>query len=327
MSNFCGFRAIETNQAVDCESGVIRGVSVITVGEAAGHNLWVDGDTLSQLNELSGKRGSIKVKINHPVDGSTPAFESTAGQLNNFRVEGNHVRADLELLKSEALYDKIMEMAQQMPKDFGLSVRVAYEKETKDGKDFLRPTDIESVDLVDSPAANPNGLFSAKPAKQPTNKPMSALIAKALGLAETASEPEVVAELSKRLDAAKPTDLTELTKQITGFTAKITELDQKAKDAAESARKTEVAALVAEASRDGKVVPLTDAQLAKMDIADIKEMLTKLPKSQVSLQRKPMELPKNKDGVRLQGRELVEFCRQKQAEGIEALNQKFATLN
>jgi hypothetical protein len=325
MLNRVSFSAIDSNQAIDSVSGSIKGVSVITLGEAKGHGLWVDGVALSKLVELAGAQ--VKVKLNHPESGEAPAFQTTAGMLTNFRVDGDHVRADLELLKSEDYFDKIIEMAQKMPKDFGLSIRVQYDTEEVEGKDYIRPTMIESVDLVDSPAANPNGLFSVKTTEpdKTKNKPMSALIAKALGLAETATEQDVVAELSKRLDAAKPADTSEFSKKIEGFSTKVAELEAKAKEASELARKTEITALVAEASRDGKVIPLTDAQLSKMEVADIKEMITKLPK-QVQMGKRPVELPKNKDGARLTGSALVEFCRAKQSEGADALTASFANI-
>lgn len=325
MLNRASFSAIETNQSIDPVAGVIKGVSVATIGEAVGHDLWLDAVTLQKIVELAGE--PVKVKMNHPKRGETPAVQTTAGLLSNFRIEGDQVRADLELLKSEDYFAKIIEMAQKMPKEFGLSIRVQYDTEEVDGKELMRPVALESVDLVDTPAANPNGLFSAKPAEPvKTNKPMSALIAKALGLAETATETDVVAELSKRLDAAKPADTTQLTSKVAELQAKLDDISTKAKEAAENAKKVEVAALVAEASRDGKVIPLTDAQLAKMEVSDVKEMISKLPK-QVQMSRKAPELPKNKDGVRLRGQELAEFCRQKQEEGQAALNAKFANLN
>lgn len=327
MSKRASFSAIETNQAIDAANGIIRGVSVATIGEADGHDLWLDSATLSKLIELAGT--SVKVKMNHPAKGENAPVEGTAGMLTHFRLDGDQVRADLELLRSEDYFDKIIEMAQKMPRDFGLSIRVQFDTEKKDDKDYIRPTAIESVDLVDSPAANPNGLFSAKVADDKTKKTtsMSALIAKALGLADTASETEVVAELSKRLDMAKPADTTAITQQITEFSTKIKELDQKAKDAAEAARKTEVAALVAEASRDGKVVPLTDEEMASLSIPVIKTMISKLPKAQVSLSRRNAEPPKDKDGKRLRGEDLAEFCRTKREEGAAALSERFSKMD
>ncbi len=344
------FSLMATSQRVDSANGVIYGVSVITEGQAAGHDLWIDSASVEKIKELS--KGGTKVKINHPQKGENPPFETTAGSLENFRIEGKQLRADLHLLKSDAYFDKIIEMASKMPDKFGLSVRIEQDIEKKDGKEFCRPTAITSVDLVDEPAANPTGLFSKGDkdevkmsadgkthtkecmcktcmAYSKKTKSMSAIFAKALSLPETATETEIALELTKQLAANKPADLTELQKKIDSASTTLAELQAKNKEGIELAKKNEVAALVAEAGRDGKTIPLSDVQLAKMDVVDIKDMITRLPKGTVSLQKKKPAVPVNDKGEPVQldrstpeGRQaVIAFCRERREAGAAQLGQ------
>jgi hypothetical protein len=203
-------------------------------------------------------------------------------------------------------------MAEKMPESFGLSVSFSNCPEEKDGQKFARCAEIYSADLVDSPAANPSGLFS-----KPQNN-MSDQNAPAPDLAKLA---EQIAELKKAQEAIKPTDLSKVTADIESAKVELARLTKAAADASDAAKKTEISALVAEASRDGKVVPLTDAQLSKMDVADIKEMISKLPKAQVRLEKKTAALPVNKDGkeITIESSDRAEFCRQKREEGAATL--------
>jgi hypothetical protein len=142
---------------VDKASGVIRGVSVITEGAAKGHDLMVDAKTLKQVYETAKAfPDGVKVKVNH---GS--GFEEIVGALRNFRIDGNQVRADLHLIKSHPRFAAIVEVAQMMPAAVGLSIAFSGAHEVQGGTRYARCAELYSVDLVDTPAANPNGLFSA----------------------------------------------------------------------------------------------------------------------------------------------------------------------
>lgn len=147
-------------QAVDRASGVIRGVSVITEGEAKGHNCYVDTRTLSQIKAACEQfTGGMKVVDRH-TRGTDSVF-ATVGVLKNFRIEGTQLKADLHLLKSEENREKLFEMAETMPDTFGLSVAFSGPEETIEGKIYSRCTEIYNAALVDVPAANPSGLFAA----------------------------------------------------------------------------------------------------------------------------------------------------------------------
>ncbi|MFN7138866.1 MAG: hypothetical protein ACK4UN_05975 [Limisphaerales bacterium] len=141
---------------IDATRGVITGVSVITEGPAIGHNLEIDGTTLKQVKACADAfAGGVKVKTNH---GS--GFESIVGHLKSFSIAGNKTIADLHLLKNHPDFKKLVEMAQTMPECFGLSISFSGVRETINGKQYARCSELYSVDLVDSPAANPTGLFS-----------------------------------------------------------------------------------------------------------------------------------------------------------------------
>lgn len=147
--------------SVDSEQGIISGVSVITGGvEALGHGVYIDATTLEQVKSSADKfSGGVRVKMDH-----WSGFTEIVGVLKNFRVEigdkFNCLRADLYLLKKHPAYDQIIEMASSIPESFGLSIAFSGTSEEIDGLSFARCSELYSVDLVDQPAANPNGLFS-----------------------------------------------------------------------------------------------------------------------------------------------------------------------
>lgn len=308
------FSAIASKHRIDTAAGIIHGVSVVTMGEATGHGLLIDQKTLEQMRDTaSAYAGGLKVKMNHGSD-----FQSIVGVLKGFVMDGNQLRADLHLLQNSKERDRVLEMAEKMPDGFGLSVSFSNEPEEIEGRKFARCAEIYSADLVDSPAANPSGLFS-KP-----NTNMNEPNTTAEDVAKLAAE---IADLKKVQEAYKPTDLSKVTADIESAKVELAKLTKAASDAADAAKKTEIIALVAEASRDGKVVPLTDVQLSKMDVADIKEMIAKLPKAQVQLARKPLATtPKDKDGkdIDRNNTEAVrEFCRIRREEGAAALDALF----
>jgi hypothetical protein len=145
---------------IDSASGIIRGVSVITAGEARGHGLLVDAKTLQQVKDAAETYpGGLKVKTDH-----YSGFNEIVGTLKNFTIDGDQLRADLFLLKNHDATARILEMAELMPGSFGLSISFSGQHEEQEGYEeaFARCSEIYSADLVDAPAANPTGLFSAK---------------------------------------------------------------------------------------------------------------------------------------------------------------------
>lgn len=147
------------NGTIDAGNAVIAGVSVITVGEAQGHGMVIDDCTLEQVKSAAETyAGGLKVKTDHYT-----GFDNIVGALKNFIIDGDQLRADLYLLKNHDATPRILEMAELMPDTFGLSISFSGEhEENNSGTVFARCAEIYSADLVDTPAANPTGLFSAK---------------------------------------------------------------------------------------------------------------------------------------------------------------------
>jgi hypothetical protein len=128
----------------------IPGVFILSEGEAKGHDLYVDSVSLEKAHSLMAKaKNGVKVKMNH---GS--GLDAVVGFARNPRIEGDKLVADLHLLKSSPHYNLIKEMASEAPDQFGVSLAFMNETETIKGKDYIRPTKVESADLVSSPAAN-----------------------------------------------------------------------------------------------------------------------------------------------------------------------------
>lgn len=143
---------------IDAQAATIAGVSVITIGEAKGHGMLIDAQTLLQVKEAAETySGGLKVKTDHYT-----GFNEIVGTLKNFVIDGDQLRADLYLLKNHDATPRILEMAELMPDTFGLSISFSGEHEEQGDTVFARCSEIYSADLVDAPAANPTGLFSAK---------------------------------------------------------------------------------------------------------------------------------------------------------------------
>lgn len=144
---------------IDAQAATITDVSVITIGEAKGHGMLIDAQTLMEVKEAAETySGGLKVKTDHYT-----GFNEIVGALRNFRIDGDQLRADLHLLKNHDATPRILEMAELMPDTFGLSISFSGEhEEDSEGIVFARCSEIYSADLVDAPAANPTGLFSAK---------------------------------------------------------------------------------------------------------------------------------------------------------------------
>jgi hypothetical protein len=146
--------AYSTYRDEEMDEMELGGVSILEVGEAKGHDLFVDKVSLqTALKLMKGARNGVKVKMNH---GS--GLDAVVGFARNPRIDGDKLVADLRLLRNSPHYGLIKEMASEAPDQFGVSLAFVNESETINGKDYIRPQSIASADLVSSPAAT-NGLF------------------------------------------------------------------------------------------------------------------------------------------------------------------------
>lgn len=244
-----GFKPSEEPRIVrdggDYGAGLIRGFSMITRGEALGHEMWIDGEFLDQVaaaSSAAGKRG-LKVRFTHPGL-SSDGLGKFLGRVKFGRRDGEQVFGDLHFSKSSHetpdgdLAKYVMDMAEEHPEDFGASIVFKHDRqasrdfESKHQEEFddgfdretgqprkskrfkspdknntrnlrhARLAALHATDIVDDPAANPDGLFH----RNSLADDASALAAFALGLpgAERPSlsaldmDPDRIAAFAKR---------------------------------------------------------------------------------------------------------------------------------
>jgi hypothetical protein len=135
---------------------IIEGVSIISVGEAKGHGLFVDDITLQEVKACAESyAGGVKVNLDHGA-----GIRDIVGFCDNFRIVGEKLVADLNLLETAEKRAYVLEIAERMPDTFGISIAFSGPVRERDGRSFASCTELYSADLVQTPAANPTGLFS-----------------------------------------------------------------------------------------------------------------------------------------------------------------------
>lgn len=195
-------------------AGIIRGVSVITVGEALGHDMWVDETMLEQVAEhINRYNKGIKSRYTHPSL-SGDGLGRHVARLSDAYVDGDQVFADQHFLASAHdtpegdLAGYLLTLADEDPEAYGLSIVFRHDQAAMDeftalnsqGGQFQSPdprnvnnyvharvAEVRAADAVDEPAANPAGLFSKE---QGIAEEADQLAAYALGLSDT--KPELV---------------------------------------------------------------------------------------------------------------------------------------
>jgi len=142
-------------------SDVIEAVSIISVGEAKGHGLYVDAQTLREVKACAETyAGGVKVNLDHGA-----GIKDIIGFVDNFRIVGEKLLGDLNLLQNADRRAYVLEIAEKLPDTFGISIAFSGPVRDIGGKSFASCEELYSADLVQTPAANPTGLFSfeAKP--------------------------------------------------------------------------------------------------------------------------------------------------------------------
>ena len=133
----------------------LNSVSILTVGEARGHNLTIDQTSLEQALKVAQSMKRIKVTMGHgaPVTG-------ILGYIDNFSIKGDRLLGDLNLFNTnEAQF--VEQLAQVLPEGFGISLTFSGVPEIMGAERFARVTEIYDCSIVSEPAANPAGMFSA----------------------------------------------------------------------------------------------------------------------------------------------------------------------
>jgi len=135
---------------------VIEGVSIISIGEAKGHGLYVDETTLMEVKACAESyKGGVKVNLDHGA-----GIKDIVGFVNNFRIVGKQLLGDLNLLETSPMRDYVLEISSKLPDTFGISIAFSGPIREVEGLAFASCTELYSADLVQTPAANATGLFS-----------------------------------------------------------------------------------------------------------------------------------------------------------------------
>ncbi len=171
---------------IDFEKGIIRKVSVCSQGEARGHGINLDESFIKDLLSQGEKANhGVKCRFGHPSP-YNDAIGTLIGVFKNFELsdDNSQIYADLYLSESAKksphgnLFEYTLSLAEHHPKHFGTSIvnfepsyyqydaegnkkeLMGYNDYNVDKEIFMKLGSFEACDLVDSPAANPAGLFS-----------------------------------------------------------------------------------------------------------------------------------------------------------------------
>ena len=162
-------------------AGFIKNFAVITAGPALGHGAWVDSEFVNQVaNELAAAKKGIKSRYTHP----NQCGDSLSKGLGRvfYRADGDgKVRGDLHFWKAAHntpdgnLAGFLIDLAEDDPEAFGSSISFMRDPEAEEQFAMDNPTSpdpantenhphvrlgkLRFVDIVDEPAANPDGLF------------------------------------------------------------------------------------------------------------------------------------------------------------------------
>jgi hypothetical protein len=118
--------------------------------------MFVDDVTLLQAEQAGVAGSPVKVFVDHDE-----SIDSLIGLLNNFRIEEDQLRADLELLSAHPQAEFYAEILSKAPGRVGFSMAFSGKPEELGDRRFARVESLVSVDLVSRPAANREGVFRA----------------------------------------------------------------------------------------------------------------------------------------------------------------------
>lgn len=213
--------------AADVSPASLNDCAIITANvEALGHDTFIDDKSVAGLAALlNGK--VLKSYLSHAGFGAD-RLGTEIGVWQGFRMVGNKLTASLSFFKSfmshqQETYERLLELASTVPDQLGVSI-VAQMKQVwvrKDGTEMdaelARPADavreipcarfldVESADLVSSPAANPSGLFEVGPhaGYMAFSSHLNALAAAQGGRVQLAALKTQLAETERERDALK----------------------------------------------------------------------------------------------------------------------------
>ncbi len=203
----------------DYSAGLIRGVSICTRGEALGHSYWLDGEFIASVTDaIAARAKGIKARFTHPgISGD--GLGTFLGRVKGPRTVGDKTIGDLHFSQAAHhtpdgdLAGYIMDLAAGDPDAFGMSIvfepdwaaeddfydehktvveqddgSTRYEFISPDGDNkgnmpHARLKELRASDMVDDPAANPDGLFHRE---QQFAQEADAILTYSLGLCDAA---------------------------------------------------------------------------------------------------------------------------------------------
>jgi hypothetical protein len=121
-------RSLATGAEVDTESGAIYGVNMCQVGEAKGHDIYLEQEFIDNVVALTNAApDGLKCRFGHPGM-CMESLGTFIGRFRNGRIEGNKAVADLYLDDSARIspngnmYDYILKMTADNPDMMGPSI-------------------------------------------------------------------------------------------------------------------------------------------------------------------------------------------------------------
>lgn len=178
------------NQKLTClevSKNIIKSVSIASLGEAEGHNLWIDDVFLNQLKEFGIKNKEIRCNFTHCSN--EDSVINYLGKIQNFNIVDNKCVGDLVVSDVAAknpvkgdLAGYVLGLADEAPDALGLSIKFSHDLQSE--AEFIRANSVDgvfkspdtnnvnnfpharlgelvSIDIVGEPACN-NGLFNKK---------------------------------------------------------------------------------------------------------------------------------------------------------------------
>lgn len=154
---------------IDRDQGVIKGVKMVSEGEAKGHGMFINSDFIDKLVKLAKReKKGVRARFGHP-NMCNESLGTFLGLFKNVRREEESAIGDLYFSQTAKktpngdLYNYIFDLALDDPNAFGSSIVFdgGMEEGELDGETVLFATidTLEYTDLVGEPAAT-DGLFS-----------------------------------------------------------------------------------------------------------------------------------------------------------------------
>ena len=176
---------------VDRANGIIKNVSLMTIGAALGWPFTIDSTTIDQLINAvnSDPSGGVRCRLGHPEMkreiGPTGEMEESVkddigrvvGTITNASRDADRARGDVKIGPYAAnmpglgdVRSYLLDMAEHSPEAFGMSAMFPYTTEPQfDAGGSItgnpaRLQGLDAIDIVGKPAANPSGLLAARTA-------------------------------------------------------------------------------------------------------------------------------------------------------------------